>query len=139
MWFVFQKPVPREEWTSVPGYFMELAGETYTLGMGLFMPKKKTMDTFREEISYIAEEFKEHVEKDVFANGFKVMGEEYKRKTPNQLDEYFQTWIQRKSIWVGKTLPIGEEVCSPDFYNKIAPDFIALEWLYKFMKEVSEL
>lgn len=140
MWLTFQKPVPREDWTSIPGYFMEITETEYTLGMGLFMPKKKTMDVFREEISYIQSEFKEHTENEVFARGYKVCGEEYKRKLPSDLDEYFQSWIQRKSVYVAKTIPVNrEEVCHPDFYQVIEKDFIALEWLYKFMKEVSEL
>lgn len=54
------------------------------------------MDNFREEVSYIPQEFKEHAEEDVIKRGFSVCGEEYKRPVANTLDEYFQTWVQRK-------------------------------------------
>lgn len=140
MWLTFQKPVSRDVWTGIPAYFLEISADGYMLGMGLYMPKKNTMDAFREEISYIPDEFREHAEKDVFANGFEVMGEQYKRPIPSDLDDSFQTWIQRKSVYVAKTIPFNEEeMCSPDFYKQVEKDFIALEWLYKFMKDVSEI
>lgn len=139
MWLTFQIPVSRDDWKDFPGYFMEISGDSYTIGMGLFMPKKKTMDTFREEISYNVEEFKKNTQKAVLDRGFTVMGEQYKRSLPSDLPEYYQQWIQRKGIWVGKTLPIGKEFFSPRLADHIAEDFKALEWLYKFMKEVTEL
>ena len=140
MWLTFQQPIPRENWTDIPGYFMEISAENYVVGMGLYQPKKKTMETFREEISYIPQEFREHADKDVLANGFEVFGEKYKRLIPSDLDEYFQTWVQRKGVYAAKTVAVNEaEVCSPDFYKKIEKDFLALQWLYQFMKEVSEL
>lgn len=139
MWFTFQIPIPREEWTDVPGYFMEIAGDSYTLGMGLFQPKKKVMDNFRDEISYNASEFEKETKKNVLKRGFDICGEEYKRPISNDLSEYFQPWIQRKGIWVAKTMPIGDEVYSSEFVKIIADDFISLSWLYNFMKEVSTL
>lgn len=70
--------------------------------------------------------------------GYTIKGEEYKRPIPNELSEYFQPWIQRKGIWIEKVKPVGEELYSGDIADKIAEDFTALEWLYNFMKEVSE-
>ena len=139
MWFTFQIPVSREEWKDVPGYFMEITDEDYTIGMGLFMPKKKTMDAFREEISYNAEEFRKITQKTVLDRGLLINGEEYKRPINNDLPDYFQPWIQRKGIWVGKTKSIDETVYTDKFADLIKEDFAALEWLYRFMKEVTEL
>lgn len=139
MWLTFQKAVPREEWTNVPGYYISIGVEGYYIGMGLFMPKKKTMDALKEEIGYVRDEFREHVEQDVFARGFSIEGERYKKKVASDLGEFFEPWVQGKSVWVEKARPIGEELFSPEFYKSVEADFVALEWLYKFMKEVSEL
>lgn len=135
MWLVFQLPVVREEWKDYPGYFLELRGDTYTLGLGLFQPKKKVMDNFRDEISYDADEFQKVTQKTILDRGYTVNGEEYKRPIANDLPEYFQQWIQRKGIWVEKTKLIGEELFSPKFTDQVKDDFIAMEWLYNFMKE----
>ncbi|MFV0419958.1 MAG: DUF2461 domain-containing protein [Dysgonomonas sp.] len=135
MWLVFQLPVTREEWKDYPGYFLELRADGYTLGLGLFQPKKKVMDSFRDEISYDADEFQRVTQSNVLDRGYTVNGEEYKRPIANDLPEYFQQWIQKKGIWVEKSRPIGEELFSPEFANLVKDDFVAMEWLYNFMKE----
>lgn len=139
MWLTFQIPVSNDVWKDYPGYFIELNGSTYTVGMGLFMPKKKVMDAFREELSYDLETFRKETEKAVFGRGFSIGGEEYKRPIKNDLPEYYQPWIQRKGIWVEKTKPIGEELYASSFADQIREDFEALKWLYDFMKEVTLL
>lgn len=139
LWLTFQIPVSRDDWKDFPGYFIEISDEGCTLGLGLFMPKKKTMDIFREEIGYIPEEFKEMTQKIVLDRGYTVNGEMYKRPIANDLGEYFQTWIQRKGVWVEKRLPINEKLNSKDFMEYVKEDFEALGWLYNFMKEATLL
>lgn len=139
MWMAFQRPVTNDIWKDYPGYFLEFRADSYTLGLGLFQPKKKVMDAFREEISYDAEEFQQITQKNVLDRGYTIGGEEYKRPIPNDLPEYFQPWIQRKGIWVEKTSPIGEELYSPDFAKLVQEDFTAMEWLYNFMKEATQV
>lgn len=139
MWMAFQIPVTNDIWKDYPGYFMEISATGYTLGLGLFQPKKKVMDAFRDEVTYDAEEFQRVTQASVLDRGYVINGEEYKRPIPNDLPEYFQPWIQRKGIWVSKTRPVGEELFSPDFANLIKDDFHAMEWLYNFMKEVTQI
>lgn len=139
MWVAFQIPVSGDVWKDYPGYFLEFRADTYTLGLGLFQPKKKVMDAFRDEIAYDAEEFQRVTQEAVLDRGYVIRGEEYKRPIPNELPEYFQPWIQRKGIWVEKVRPIGEELFSEDFVEIVKEDFAALEWLYNFMKEATQL
>jgi len=138
MWLTFQIPVSRDEWTSYPGYYMELRGDGYSYGMGLFMPKKKVMDTFREEVSFDAEEFRRVTQETVIDKGFEIGGEAYKRPLANDLSEYYQQWIQRKGIYVFKEKPIGKELFSADFVKQIGEEFQGLEWLYNFFKSAAE-
>lgn len=135
MWMTFQRPVSRDEWKDYPGYFLELNENTYTLGLGLFQPKKRVMDNLRDAIIYEPEQFQRITQETVLDRGYTVNGEEYKRPLPNDLPEYFQQWFHRKGIWVGKVRPIGEELYSGSFADLIIEDFKALEWLYNFMKE----
>lgn len=139
MWVAFQVPVTGEVWKDYPGYFMEFRADTYTLGLGLFQPKKKVMDNFRDEIAYDAEEFQRITQQIVFDRGYSLGGELYKRSIPNELPEYFQPWIQRKGVWIEKVKPVGKELFSPDFANLVKEDFEALEWLYNFMKEATQI
>ena len=135
MWISFQKPISRDEWQNYPGYFIEIGATGYHLGMGLFMANKKVMDYVKDSIKYDAEEFKRMTQKTVLNNGFEIRGEDYKRPVANDLDPYFQPWIQKKSFWVAKNKPINDEFFTSDLVEQIRTDFVALEWLYNFLKE----
>lgn len=132
LWMSFQVPTP--DWVNIPGFFMELNAETYFYGMGLFAPKKKTMDALRDSIMYDAKEFQTQTQK-ILDRGFVIYGDEYKRPIPNELSEYFQPWVQRKNLYVGKNIPINEDVFSPKFSEIIREDYKSLVWLYDFLKD----
>lgn len=132
LWMSFQVPTP--DWVNIPGFFMELNAETYFYGMGLFAPKKKIMDALRDSIAYDAKEFQTQTQK-ILDRGFVIYGDEYKRPIPNELSEYFQPWVQRKNLYVGKNIPINEDVFSPKFSEIIREDYESLVWLYEFLKD----
>ncbi|NDV68306.1 DUF2461 domain-containing protein [Dysgonomonas sp. 25] len=139
LWLTFQVPLPREEWMDYPGYFFELKDDGYIYGMGLFQPRKKVMDAFREEIGYDAEEFQRVTQQTVLDRGFVIGGDEYKRPIANDLGEYYQQWIQRKGVYVVTERRMDDILFSPKLVDKIREDFVALEWLYNFFKECSML
>lgn len=132
LWMTFQRTV--DNWMNYPGFFMELNADSYIYGMGLFMPKRKIMDEFRERLEFEGKEFKDDTQKNVLGRGFEIAGEEFKRPLKNNLDEYFQPWIHRKAIYVVKTVPIGKEVFTSELTKVLREDFQALEWLYNFLK-----
>jgi len=134
MWLNFQQAATH--WENFPGYFAELSAEHFMVGMGLFMPKRKIMDYFREEIDYSRESFKEMAEKALNA-GFEVAGEEYKRPLPNTLPDFYQPWMQRKSAYVIKTIPLSDErIYSEAIALQLMDDFLQIADLYHFMKEI---
>jgi len=132
MWMSFQQPT--KEWERIPGFFMELNTDGYFYGMGLIGPKKKDMDNIRESIAYDADEFQRQTQL-ILERGFHIGGDEYKRPLENNLSEYFQPWIQRKGLYVGKNRSIGEEVFKAEFADIIREDYESLTWLYNFLKE----
>lgn len=134
MWLNFQQSTTH--WESFPGYFAELSAEHFMVGMGLFMPKRKIMDLYREEVDYSRESFMEAAEKALNA-GFEAAGEAYKRPLPNSMPDFYQPWIQRKSIYVVKIFPLTDE----RLYNEaialqLMDDFSQVADLYHFMKEI---
>lgn len=135
IWMAFQIPISRDDWQNYPGYYLELTPTGYSYGMGYGMAKKKVMDDFRDRVTYNAEQFKQITQKTVLDRGFKIAGEEYKRPLVNDLPEYFQAWIQKKTVWVMKEKPIGKELFSSEIVDMLKADFEELEWLYNFLKE----
>lgn len=134
MWLNFQQKTTH--WESFPGFFAELSDEHFMYGMGLFMPKRKTMDRFREEIDYSRGSFREMAQQALGA-GFEIAGEEYKRPLPNDLPHFYQPWIQRKNIYVIKTLSLSDErIYNPTIALQLMEDFSHLTDLYRFMVDV---
>lgn len=132
MWMSFEQPI--KEWYNFPGFFMELSTAGYFIGMGLFQPKKKTLEDLRDKISYDAKDFESETKK-ILASGFSIGGEEYKRCQKNDLPEYFQQWVQRKALYVYMRKSLGKEVYEADFAKVLQSYFESLTWLYKFMKD----
>ncbi len=134
MWLSFQQATTH--WEDFPGFFAELSDEHFLYGMGLFMPKRKIMDSFREEILYSRESFREMAQQALDA-GFEVAGEEYKRQLPSDLPAFFQPWIQRKSAYVIKKIAVTDErIFSAAIAMQLIGDFTQITDLYRFMMDI---
>ena len=140
MWISFQRPFLKknEDWASFPGYYMEIGEEGVGFGMGLFQAKKKTMDSYRDRISYDPDSFKEITGNLLDNHGFKIGGEEYKRPIKTDLSEYFQPWIQRKGIYLQKHLSDNQVFYSPDFVQYMEKEFAPLHPFYDFLVDVCD-
>jgi len=136
MWISFQRLLT--DWQNFPGYYLEISENGYQYGMGLYLPKKKEMDDFRSAIKYDPDHFREITEDLIGKHGFIIGGEKYMRLGSSALPEYFQQWIQRKSIYLYKEFPVGEELFSADFAQFLADEFTLLLPLYDFLVELRE-
>lgn len=140
MWLAFQRPFLQmtDDWTSFPGYYIEIGKEGANLGMGLFAAKKKIMDRYREQIEYDPEHFREVVEGLREEKGFTLGGEAYKRPVKSDLPDYFQPWIQRKGIYLMKSLPPGERFFSSAFVTLLEEEYSPLHPLYNFFADICD-
>ncbi|MDR0798867.1 MAG: DUF2461 family protein, partial [Dysgonamonadaceae bacterium] len=71
-------------------------------------------------------------------HGFEIGGEVYKRPVKNDLDEYFQPWIQRKGIYLMKSLPADELFYSEKLVAYMEREFALLQPLYHFFVDICE-
>ena len=136
MWITFQRIVPN--WENFPGFYMEINDEGYQYGMGLYMAKKNVMDGYREKIELDPESFREITKDLTGKHRFVLGGDEYKRPINNSLPDYFQTWFQRRNIYLYKICPIGKELFDEGFARHLSDEFTLLQPLYNFMMEVCD-
>jgi uncharacterized protein (TIGR02453 family) len=136
LWFTFQRIV--QNWENFPGFYAEIGNNGYQYGMGLFMGKKKVMDDFRFKVGLERDHFREITEDLIGKHGYKIGGETYKRTLNNDLPEYFQQWIQVKSVYLYKKFPVGEELYREDFAQFLANEFTLLQPLYEFMIDICD-
>ena len=137
LWMSFQRM--STSWENFPGYFMELNAEHIMLGMGLYAPKRKVMDIFREKIETEPDAFRKMVRKNITGHGFSVAGQTYKKPIANTLPDFFQPWMNRKTVYVMKNLPVSDErIYSDALARLLADDFTHLADLYRLMVEARE-
>ncbi|HBX46568.1 DUF2461 domain-containing protein [Limibacterium fermenti] len=133
LWMTFQRSTTH--WESFPGYYMSLDTERCEWGMGLFSPVRKIMDQFREAVTQEKESFKE-IALEVFEAGYETQGEKYVRPIANDLSDFYQPWLQGKSIYVNKSFPLTDErIYSDALAHSMIEDFSRLAGLYHFMIE----
>ena len=136
MWISFQRLLT--DWQNFPGYYLEVSDSGYSYGMGLYLPQKKKMDAFRSKVEYEPEYFREMTADLIGKHAFTLGGETYKRQINNSLPEYFQQWIQRKSIYLHKQFPVGKELFSSGFALFLADEYTLLQALYEYLVDVCE-
>jgi len=134
IWATFERTV--SNWEDFPGFYMEINAEGYQYGMGLYMAKKNRMDDYRIKMEYEPEHFREITEDLVAKHHFVIGGDEYKRPLSNALPDYFQTWFQRKNIYLYKICPIGNELWNEGFAQLLSKEFLLLQPFYNFLVDV---
>ncbi|MDR0685988.1 MAG: DUF2461 domain-containing protein [Dysgonamonadaceae bacterium] len=136
MWMNFQRI--RTDWLNFPGYYLELNENNYQYGMGIYLATRNEMDTFRSRVKYDPDTFKKMTRNLLTKHSYVIGGELYKRPLQNNLPEYFQQWIQRKSIYIYKDQPIGNELFHHDFVEHIANEYQLLKPLYEYFVDICE-
>jgi len=136
MWMSFQRTLT--DWQSFPGYYIELAEDRYAYGMGMYMASRREMDIFRERVEYEPETFEKMTRGLLGKNGYTLGGDLFKRRLPIDLPEYFQQWIQRRSIYLFRELPVGKELHDAGFVDIISKEFTRLKPLYDLFTDICE-
>ncbi|MDR0832828.1 MAG: DUF2461 domain-containing protein [Candidatus Symbiothrix sp.] len=139
MWISFQRLLPKDEdsaWASFPGFYLEIGPKGMEYGMGMFNASPTMMANFREWVQFEPSHFKEITQDLIDPNGYNLGGEVYKRLIVNQLDTYFQPWIQRKGLWLHKQLPVNSVFYSNELVVFLEAQFNLLKPLYEFMTDV---
>ncbi len=98
MWLVFKRP--SKDWKIAPAFFFELFPDCYRYGIGYCKAPREIMDKFREKIEKNPAIFLKTISFFKTQNLFELMGEDFKRKLPNNLPEEMQPWYQKKSFYL---------------------------------------
>ncbi|MDR1738040.1 MAG: DUF2461 domain-containing protein [Candidatus Symbiothrix sp.] len=140
LWLSFQRPFASKDtaWLSFPGFYMEINKTGINYGMGLYAPQKKIMDRFREIVEYDPQHFKTIVADLPTRHGFQLGGESYQRPLKNDLDNWFQTWIQRRGIYLYKHRQLNDRMYSTALLSDLEKEFALLQPLYDFFVEVCD-
>lgn len=136
VWIVFKRACP--DWKDRPCFFFEFTPEGRRHGMGFYGASSGTMDAFRRAVMEDPDAFRAVAEELEKAGIFKVEGESYKRPRIKDAPNDLAAWINRKSFFLTRELPLDAALFSPNLADDLLADFSAAAPLYRFIRRALE-
>lgn len=139
-WMVLKEPMlSGTQWKQRPVFYFELMPEGYVSGMGFYENSPQYMRMFRKRIDAAPELFAGIIEGLLEQNGYKLLGEKYKRtqrKVP-YAPEIMQ-WYDRKSLeLVVERRCIDALLFSEDLVADILQKWECMIPLYRYLREIT--
>jgi uncharacterized protein (TIGR02453 family) len=132
LWLSFRRP--NKIWGNVPEFYFYFTPEEYQYGMGFYSATPANMEKFREHITRETKRFGKIIGS--YKPGEHIIGgEEYKKKIPNELPDEFQSWYQKRNLYVNSTKKPGNSFFSPLLKDEISGFFHLNSDLYRFLIE----
>lgn len=130
LWFSVEQP--SEQWTAHPTFWFELAPESWTYGMGYYMPKALTMAKLRARIDREPKPMARLTRKLQGQTEFVLSSEDYKRpRSPAPMPE-LEPWYQMKSFSILHEDKLTDELFSRDIVERLKQGFAFLLPYYDY-------
>ncbi len=131
LWFSIRRG--GESWEERPTFWLEIAPEGYSWGMGFWGAKAYTMELFRKELDANPERLRPIAEKLAKSKRFTLRGEEYARKKGDPGGVLSQ-WYNRKHIMLESGGAYDELSFSPALKDELVEGFTELMPLYQYFE-----
>ncbi|MFC2038687.1 DUF2461 domain-containing protein [Chloroflexota bacterium] len=131
MWITFKRP--NKDWKDAPGYFFEIAPDSYRYGMGFYSASPDTMSRFREMIDENPGEFMEAVAFYPKQQVFVIEGDKYKRVLDINKPEEIQEWYQRKNLYLVCNRKTDDRLLSRELIDDLVAGFRLIAPFYNYM------
>lgn len=136
MWITFKHP--RKDWHDTPSWWFEIMPKGYTYGMGFYQASPSTMENFRHILETNLPKFKQVISFYPGTPPFNLEGSSYKRQMVNQLPDRFQTWYQRRNMYVICKRPAEALLFSPELVDHLEQRYRELAPLYHLWMSISK-
>jgi len=130
MWFSIEKL--SDEDASNPGYWFEVSPDGWSYGMGYYLAKPETMAKLRARIDRDPKAFEKIVSFLDKQDEFILDGLEYTRKKEAPTEKT-AAWYNKKSFSLYHQQPIGDELFSSCFTDRIVGGMLCLMPFYDYL------
>ena len=135
LWFSFKRS--GAQWQDAPGYYFEIAHDSYGFGMGMYDPSKEVIQNFRKAITERPDEFFKAIS--FFSskkNMFMLGGESYKRPPKENVDKKILKWYMMKNIYFYYEKPVDNLLFSPGLADEVARGYKILAPFYSYLWKI---
>lgn len=115
--------------TDVPGLFFDMGIEHYGYGIRIYKQTSRGMKKLREKTDGNLALLDE-----IYAAGFKVMGESYKKDNyPEMPESSVNKILNCRGFYIEKAVPVGESVFSSALATELSNGFIRLRDVFELL------
>jgi uncharacterized protein (TIGR02453 family) len=132
LWLSFRRS--GKIWGNVPEFYFYFTPEEYQYGMGFYSATPVNMAKFREHIALEKQKFGKIIGS-YNQSKYIIGGEEYKKRIPNDLPDEFQSWYQKRNLYVNRTNKTGKSFFTHHLKDEISGFFNSNSDLYRFLIE----
>lgn len=117
LWFSVEQP--SEQWTAKPTFWFELMPDSWTYGMGYYMPKPLTMAKLRARIDRDPKPMESLTRKLARQTEFVLETEDYKRPRGEAPSALLEPWYRMKSFTICHTDKLTDELFGRELVERL--------------------
>ena len=116
--------------TDIPGFYFDMGAEYYSYGLRVYKQTASGLAQMKDCLSYY-EETVSSILDSVFANGYEIIGEDYKKDHfPDMKNGSLKMLLNKKSFYIGKKVKVNASIYTPNLAEEIAECFSQMEDIF---------
>ena len=121
----------------IPGFYFDMGAEYYSYGLRVYKQTARGLSKMKEHLSYYEENVSAVLD-EVLANGYEIIGEDYKKDHfPDMKNCTLKILLNKKSFYIGKEVGVNSSVFTPAFAEEIADGFRSMGEIFAILCEES--
>ena len=118
------------------GLYFDMGTRHYGYGIRIYKKTPSGMNKLREKIAENPDKYSTLLG-EIFAAGFTLVGDKYKKDHYSNMPECFSKEIlNRSGFYIEKAMPVGENVFSSALADELSNGFIKLNGIFKLLEEL---
>lgn len=124
--------------TDVPGFYFDMGAEYYSYGLRIYKQTPGGLSKMKAHLSHY-EETVSAILDEVLANGYEILGEDYKKDHfPDMKNCTLKMLLNKKSFYIGKKVGVNPTIFTAALATEIADGFRAMGEIFAILCEESK-
>ncbi|MBQ3489905.1 MAG: DUF2461 family protein [Clostridia bacterium] len=119
--------------TDIPGFYFDMGAEYYSYGLRVYKQTASGLAQMKEHLSHYEETVSAVLDL-VLANGYEIIGEDYKKDHfPDMKNSSLKMLLNKKSFYIGKKVGVNASVYTQDLANELAECFRQMSDIFRLL------
>ncbi|MBQ7309368.1 MAG: DUF2461 family protein [Clostridia bacterium] len=121
--------------TDIPGFYFDMGAEYYSYGLRVYKQTASGLSQMKEHLSHY-EETVSAVLDEVLANGYEIIGEDYKKDHfPDVKNDTVKMFLNKKTFYIGKNVGVNASIYTKALADEIAECFWQMSDIFRILAD----